>query len=197
MNSLPTIDTCRLTLKAVQIQDAEDIYAYVRNPNVLRYTTGTTPREFAETETFVRGLANKPEGAYAWAIRKKEHPTTVIGVIEFGTNDGGTKGSVDYAMSEAFWNQGIMTEAVRAVLDWAFHTLPDLNNISSSAMILNPASTRVQEKCGMKLMRHEKHTWKKFPEPVELAVCMVTREEWKGANQRLEDIAANRAESSA
>ena len=195
MNRTPQIETSRLTLKAVRIEDAADIYAYARNPNVLRYTTGTTPREFAETEVFVRGLANQSAGAFAWTIRRKGH-SVVIGVVEFGTQDNGARGSVDYALSEEYWNQGIMTEAVRAVLDWAFQTLPGLNSVSSSAMTANPASTRVQEKCGMQFVRREYRKWKKFAEPAELAVCMVTREEWRAANQRLGDIVPNRAESS-
>lgn len=177
VNITPQIETSRLALKVVRIDDAADIYAYVRNPNVLRYTTGTTPREFAETEVFVRGLVDKPAGVFAWAIRRKVH-SAVIGVVEFGTEDNGARGSVDYALSEEYWNQGIMTEAVRAVLDWAFQTLPGLNSVSSSAMTENPASTRVQEKCGMQFVRHEHRKLEKFAKPVEQAVCMVTREEW-------------------
>ena len=72
MSEAPQIDTSRLVLQAVRVEDAADIYAYVQNPNVLRYTTGITPRAFAETEAFIRGIANKPKGAYAWAIRSKE-----------------------------------------------------------------------------------------------------------------------------
>jgi RimJ/RimL family protein N-acetyltransferase len=80
-----------------------------------------------------------------------------FGVVEFGTNEGGAKGSVDYAMSEDFWNQGIMT--------------------------VNPASTRVQEKGGMTLVRREQCKWEKFEEPVDLVVCMITREEWMTTNK--------------
>ena len=181
MNKTPQIETSRLMLKAVRIEDAADIYTYVQNPNVLRYTTGTTPREFAETEDFVRGLANKPDGASAWAIRRKGY-SGVIGVVEFGTHDNNTRGSVDYALSEEYWNQGVMTEAVRAVLDWAFQTFPGLDSVSSSAMTANPASTRVQEKCGMQIVRREHRKWDKFDEPVEMAFCSITREEWKAAN---------------
>ncbi len=181
MEKTTHIETGRLVLKAVRLEDAADIYTYVRNPNVLRYTTGTTPRGFAETEAFVRGLANKANGAFAWAIRHKGH-SEVVGVVEFGVKDGCT-GSVDYALSEEYWNHGIITEAVCAVLDWAFGTLPKLKSVSSSAMTANPASTRVQQKCGMQLVRHEKAKWEKFDEPVELAVCGITREEWKAANQ--------------
>ena len=177
----PVIGTSRLVLKDVRPGDAADIYEYVRNPNVLRYTTGTPPRKFAETEAFVRGLANKPDGAFAWAIRLKDH-SEVIGVVEFGVPDGIT-GSVDYALSEDYWNQGIATEAVRAVLDWGFRTHPTLTTVCSSAMTANPASTRVQQKCGMKLQRVEYGTWAKFDEPVELAFCNISREEWLAANE--------------
>jgi hypothetical protein len=106
-----------------------------------------------------------------------------FGVVEFGTNEGGAKGSVDYAMSEDFWNQGIMAEAVRAVLRWAFQTLPALQSVQSAAMTVNPASTRVQEKGGMTLVRREQCKWEKFEEPVDLVVCMITREEWMTTNK--------------
>jgi len=181
MGRAPKIGTPRLILSAVQMGDAKDIYSYAKNPNVLRYTTGQTPTDPSETEVFVQGLVGKPPGAYAWSIRKKGKPT-VIGAIEFGTQDGGKKGSADYAMAEEFWNQGTMTEAVRAVLDWAFRSMPALNLVSSSAMTANPASTRVQEKCGMKLQRHEYANWEKHPEPVELAVSAITRLNWHASN---------------
>ena len=103
MSHTPPIETCRLMLTNVCIKDAEEIYGYVKNPNVLRYTTGTPPREFSETLSFVTKLANSPEGTYVWAIRKKEHPE-VIGVVEFGISEDGTKASLDYAISEDFWN---------------------------------------------------------------------------------------------
>ena len=107
------------------MEDAEDIFAYAKNPNVLRYTTGTTPCELAETEAFVRGRVKESSGAFAWAIRLKDH-SEVIGVVEFNIKDD-TSGSIDYALSEPYWNQGIMTEAVQAVFSWAFvHSLYEL-----------------------------------------------------------------------
>lgn len=172
----PIIETDRLLLKALQVEDATDIYEYVRNPNVLRYTTGTPPKNFAETEAFVRGLANPPENQFAWSIRLHKLPN-VIGVIEFGLRDEVT-GSLDYALAESHWNQGIMSEAVQAVINWAFQTYATLDSIVSAAMTANPASTRVQQKCGMKVEKTELRTWPKFEEPVELAVCTISRIDW-------------------
>lgn len=179
----PEIETARLDLKAVQIEDATDIYNYVRNPNVLRYTTGTPPKAFAETEAFVQGLVDSPAGQYAWSIRI-HNQANVIGVIEFGIHDQ-IVGSVDYALAEPQWGQGIMTEVVRAVLNWGFDAHPDLETITSAAMTANPASTRVQQKCGMKVDRVEFQKWAKFDEPVELAYCSISRTEWENQNQQM------------
>ena len=179
-DAAPPIETERLLLRAVVAEDAADIFAYASNPNVLRYTTGTPPRDLAETQRFVDGLVHKPRGCHAWAIRLKPG-SRVIGVVEFGLQESATRGSVDYALAEEHWNRGIMTEAVRAVLDWAFKATPTLEEVTSGAMAANPASTRVQEKCGMRRVRLERETWEKFADPVEIAICRITREEWAAA----------------
>ncbi|MEM7533422.1 MAG: GNAT family N-acetyltransferase [Chloroflexota bacterium] len=176
MKRVPDINTDRLVLRQVCMEDALDIYNYVRNPNVLRYTTAPPPKQFAETEAFVRSVVNSPDNEFAWSIRIQGE-LTVIGVIEFSISDE-LVGSVDYAMDEAYWNRGLMTEAVRAVLDWGFRTCATVNQVRSAAMTANPASTRVQEKCGMTVVRTEYQTWDKFEEPVELSVCAITREAW-------------------
>jgi len=136
----PDIETRRLLLKQVCIEDAPDIYAYTLNPNVLRYTTGRPPKAFSETESFVRGLVGKPAGDFAWAIRPKTG-SAVIGVVELDIRER-RSASLDYALAERYWNQGIMTEAVRALLDWAFRTYPTLESLHSSALKPPPASSR-------------------------------------------------------
>lgn len=176
MKTVPPINTNRLNLRALQLRDAADIFAYAQNPNVLRYTSATPPQEIAETETFVRGLINQPVGFYAWAIRLAGS-NPVIGVIELGRYEE-SYASVDYGLSEDFWNQGIMTEAVQAVIDWAFNHIPELQAITSAAMTANPASTIVQQKCGMTIRRKEEQKWDKFNEPVEVAISSITRKEW-------------------
>lgn len=186
MNSAPQIETKRLVLTQVHMDDAGDIYQYSRNPNVLRFTTGTPPRNMSDTEDFIRGLLNKPQTSYSWSIRIKSR-LAVIGIIEFViTQQDSTVGAVDYGIAEEFWNRGYMTETVTSIIDWAFQTIPSLERITSAAMIANPASTRVQEKCGMKIVRYEKRKWSKFPDPVESAHCEISREAWKAANIDIE-----------
>jgi len=96
MTQTPEILTDRLLMRAFTLDDAGDVFAYARNPNVLRYTTGKTPTKLTETEAFIQGLTAKPKGAFALAVCLRYSPK-VIGAIEFGVPDGVT-GGIHYAL---------------------------------------------------------------------------------------------------
>jgi RimJ/RimL family protein N-acetyltransferase len=52
-----------------------------------------------------------------------------------------------YWIGVRFWGQGYGTEAVRAVIDWAFTDLGH-DALQAGARVTNPASRRLLEKCG-------------------------------------------------
>ena len=108
----------------------------------------------------------------------------MIGAVEFDVSDV-TSGNVHYALAEEHWNQGLMTEAVRAVLVWGFQNHPALKLISTDAMTVNKASIRVMEKCGMTAEEHKQAKWEKFEHPVDLAVYSISRDMW--ASQRTDE----------
>ena len=172
----PTIETERLRLRSIRFSDAEDVFAYTHNPNVLRYTTGRTPQVLGETQNFIKGLVEKPEGAFAFAICLKKD-SRLVGIIEFGIEDG-TNGAIDYSLAEEYWNRGIMTEAAGAVLAWGFRNHTDLQIVSASAMTVNKGSIRVMEKCGMKYKKQEQAKWEKFEVLVKLIVYYISRKMW-------------------
>jgi RimJ/RimL family protein N-acetyltransferase len=57
---------------------------------------------------------------------------------------------VGYWLGRAFWNRGIATEALGALVDYAFSTF-DLVRLEAVVYEWNPASTRVLEKAGFEL----------------------------------------------
>lgn len=176
MTQVPELLTARLALSAFRAEDARDVFAYARNPNVLRLTTAAAPRELAETEAFVRSLADSAPGSYAWAMRLREGGP-VIGAIEFDTG-GGTTGSIHYALAEEHWNKGLMTEACLTVLDWGFRAHPALQAVTTHAMAENTGSARVLEKCGFEQRGYTEETWAKFDRPVRLGVYTIDRSRW-------------------
>ena len=55
---------------------------------------------------------------------------------------------VGYSLSREYWNQGIMTEALRRVISFGFQELR-LNRIEAQHEVDNPASGRVMVHAGM------------------------------------------------
>ncbi|OGV44267.1 MAG: hypothetical protein A2X46_10530 [Lentisphaerae bacterium GWF2_57_35] len=168
-----------MILKGFTLADAEDVFAYASNPNVLRQTTACPPQSPSETEEFVRTLIDSPPGSFAWAIRVKSAPR-VVGAIEFDLGDGHI-GSTHYALAEEYWNKGLMTEACRAILAWAFDEHHNLEAVKTDAMNVNMGSRRVLEKAGFECQGTREDRWAKFHESVQLAVYEITRKKWESS----------------
>ena len=64
------------------------------------------------------------------------------------------KGSIGYVLNKDYWNQGLATEATKAVIDLAFEQL-GMNKLIAVHDQDNPASGRVMAKSGMKYSHEE------------------------------------------
>src|SRR5262249_33695776 len=77
----------------------------------------------------------------------------VIGWIGFGHPSQLNIGDYDfgYALHRAYWGQGCMTEALRALLAFCFDEL-GARSVFGECYAANPASARVMEKAGMRCL---------------------------------------------
>lgn len=85
---------------------------------------------------------------YSWAIQLKS-TGEVIGRL-FGMNPDDRVNQIElaYEIGEKYWNQGLMTEAVKKVITFFFVEV-GFNRIYAYHASENPASGRVMKKCGM------------------------------------------------
>ncbi|MBR6966967.1 MAG: GNAT family N-acetyltransferase [Ruminococcus sp.] len=82
-----------------------------------------------------------------WMIELKDG--THIGELCFkGLSADGTA-EIGYGISEEYQNNGYATEAVKAILEWAF-SHPEVTAVEAETDPENTASKRVLEKCGFK-----------------------------------------------
>lgn len=148
MSMTPVIETERLVLRPPRMEDAAAVFeSYARDVEAVRYLTFTPNQTLAETEEFMRARLRKLERgeALTWAITRRGEDR-LIGMIELRPN--GFKADFGYVLSRAFWGQGLMTEALRAVLDFAF-SLPGVYRVSAVCDVENVGSARVMEKAGL------------------------------------------------
>ncbi len=88
---------------------------------------------------------DKREQHAMWMIELKDG--THIGELCFKGLDLSGVAEIGYGISEEYQNQGYATEAVKAVLVWAFQN-PKVTAIEAETDAENTASKRVLEKCG-------------------------------------------------
>jgi RimJ/RimL family protein N-acetyltransferase len=95
-----------------------------------------------DAETFISGANKNGEAAFLITLRDR----AVVGAcgIMFHHNETPELG---YWLGVPYWNQGYATEALHALIDYAFTDLAH-EALQAGARVTNPASRRVLEKCG-------------------------------------------------
>lgn len=93
------------------------------------------------------GAYDRPN-RYSWAIQLKSSGE-VIGRF-FGMHPDDRLGQIELAheLGQNWWNQGLMTEAVKTVINFFFNEV-GFNRICANHASENPASGKVMQKCGM------------------------------------------------
>ncbi len=148
---LPELDTKRLLLRRMTMADAQDIFAYSRDPEVSRHVLWDAHRSIHDSRAYLRYIQrqyrnNEPS---SWGIELKEtgHLVGTIGFMWW--NQENRSAEVGYSLSRVQWNRGLMTEALREVIRFGFEEM-DLHRIEAQHEVSNPASGRVMEKVGMR-----------------------------------------------
>lgn len=150
---MPDLSTPRLRLRKLTMRDAQDIYRYSRDPEVARHVLWEAHRSIGDSRAYLRYMLRRYRGhePASWGI---EHLETgrIIGTIGFmWIQDDNAAAEVGYSLAREYWGRGLMTEALRAVLQYGFDGL-SLNRIEAQHETDNPASGAVMRKCHM---RHE------------------------------------------
>lgn len=148
----PIIETERLVLRPVTLDDAEAMFEYASNQENTRYTFPTN-QSLEETKNNIAQfyLAN-PLGR--WGIELKSNGE-FIGTIDLHKLDAVIKkAAIGYIINQKYWNQGLTTEANRAVIEVAFEKI-GMNKLDAFHDKDNPASGKVMEKSGMRFSHEE------------------------------------------
>ena len=149
------LETERLLLRHLVLEDLDSLYELYRDPQVTRFIPDA-PTSIEETreelEWFLNGHPNHPELGL-WATIYKESGRFIgrCGLLPW-TIEGKQEVEVATTIAREFWGLGLGTEAAQAVLDYAFDQL----HIERLICLIEPentASQRVASKIGMSLER--------------------------------------------
>lgn len=146
------IETERLFLRELNVNDAESFYRLNLDKDVLKYT-GDKPFENIENSKEFLEKYNHYEkyGFGRWAVINKENGK-FLGWCGLKFTEIRNEYDIGFRFFKKYWNKGYATESAKSCIDYGINKL-QLTEILGRAMRENQASIRVLEKIGLEYNR--------------------------------------------
>ncbi len=146
----PTLETERLLLRRVNLEDVEEIFILRSDPIINKNSLRPLITKKEEALEFIEKLEKsllENEGI-AWMICEIEKPKKVIGHIGiWRLIKEHYRGEIGYLLHTDFQGKGIMSEAIKVVIDYGFNQLK-LHTIEAQVSPKNQPSQNVLERNG-------------------------------------------------
>lgn len=143
------LETKRLILRPFEESDAESIYEYAKNPNVGPIAGWPVHTSVENSLEIIKTVLAVPE-TYAVCLKEDNMAIGSIGLMIGSASNLDLpfdEAEIGYWIGEPFWGQGLIPEAIRCVIKYAFEDLR-LQRLWCGYFEGNIKSKRAQEKCG-------------------------------------------------
>lgn len=157
--TLPELETARLRLRHVTMEDAQAIFdGYASNPEVTRFLSFEPHADVEVTKERVQLWLQQyhDPDCYRYVIENKEDGSLMGMVDVVGYHEG--LPAIGYVLGREYWNHGYMTEACSALVRQL--NRDGYDNVVIEAQRENLASNRVILKQGFKLQETYAKTMK-------------------------------------
>lgn len=151
------IETNRLILRPFEMEDLDDFFEYASVEGVGERAGWSHHKTKDKTLTILKRFI-EDDKTFAICLKENNKVIGSLGIEEYGMEDTLTeffnyKGrEIGYVLSKNYWGQGLMPEAVKAVIDYLFNE-KNLDFIICGYYSFNAQSKKVQKKCGFKPYR--------------------------------------------
>ncbi|MCP3979621.1 MAG: GNAT family N-acetyltransferase [bacterium] len=139
----------RVSLRWLTERDVDALYELFGNADVARYWSCAAYADRAQAESLLRQVHDcyARHTLYQWGVTL-DGDDRVIGTCTLASLDASNgRAEVGFALNRSHWGGGLMSEALRLLLDYAFGTL-GLRRIEADIDPRNAASIRLVERLG-------------------------------------------------
>ena len=154
-----SIDTPRLRLRPLSLEDVDQLLVYHSDPRVVRYI----PWPERARAQVIEAVEDYPAPPF---VLNEVKDSVVLGWVlkDTGAIVGQSNLSllskvnqtidVGWVTHPKYWRQGLAFEATEAFIGWAFENF-DVHRVVANIDVRNPESARLAEKLGMRLEAHQ------------------------------------------
>lgn len=180
LKDLPALETERLLLRKLRMEDAGDMYEYAIDPEIASMGMW---EPFHSLEDSLQDLTETLEGyakgtLLSWAIEYKAEQKMIGRVSLMPFSRRNLRAEIGYAMNRQYWGKGLMSEALRRLIQFAFTDL-GLNRVEAAVFPDNPRSIAVLEKAGLKLEGVRRESTFRDGQFVDVNLYSLLKREWQ------------------
>jgi len=176
---VPTLQTGRLILRPLQLEDAEQAQSLFPHWEVVKFLNTQIPWPYPADGalTYFRDVAlpaMERGTQWHWTLRLREAPDELIGAINLTSKE--THATRGFWLGLPWHGRGLMTEAASAVNDYCFD-VAGFDVLRIPKAVANTTSRRVSEKTGMRVIATEERDYVSGRLLTE--IWEITADEWR------------------
>jgi len=156
----PLLTTARLQLRGINKTDSDDLYAIYSDLKTLEYWGQDPVQSPAAAWKKIKENMKWVEGGTAilWGIALRDNNRLIGTCTIFKINQQNRNGEIGYILNRNHWGKGLMTEAIRSVVDYAFNDL-NFHRLEADTDPKNAASLALLEKLGFQQEGYFRERW--------------------------------------
>jgi ribosomal-protein-alanine N-acetyltransferase len=145
------LDTSRLTLRKLMIEDIEDLFIVRSNEEMNLFIDNVTDTSIEQTKKYIEtmnfGLADSKW--LIWGIVDNESSKLIGTISLWNFHDDPLSCELGYGILPSYQRRGLMSEAIQKIVQYAFNTMP-IRYISAFTEEKNIPSIELLKKCGFR-----------------------------------------------
>lgn len=156
----PTLDAGRIRLRQLAEGDTDDMHAVYSDEAAMAYWSNSPTKTIGETRRLVlRDVEAVEKGlALFWAIEWKESGAVIGKCTLWQYDESNQRAELGYILNRQYWRMGLMSEALEAMIDYAFSGL-GLHRLEADTDANNTASLALLEKLGFQREGFFRERW--------------------------------------
>lgn len=150
LTAFPILCTERLDLIEINQKHLTDLFKLFNDENVTEFYNIKTLTEEKDAQKYLDWFQSRfhDKLGIRWGIALKGK-TEIIGTIGFNNYTKDHRASIGYDLQKDYWNNGYITEALKAVIKYGFEKL-EINRIEAEVMPGNIYSEKALNRLGFK-----------------------------------------------
>ena len=147
--SFPELNTQRLLLRQMTQEDDRSLLDVLSDEDTCKYLTHNAVNDMAIIQRMISGMQRffDDKQRIRWGIAERQDNSIIGHCGFFDIDNANSCAEISYCLKSGLWGQGIMTEAVDAMLKFGFEDY-GLNRIVAKVMKENIGSIKVLQKLG-------------------------------------------------